>query len=153
MDDDLLNMDEHNLDEMWLNQPRLYHKYAKKLANAKQHLEEEKAELELCKAELDRDIRSEPGQFNLEKITENVVSSTIIIQDKYQQRQAEVIDLKHQVDILQAAVTTLDHRKRALENLVSLHGQDYFSSPRAKDPTSKEAITELEKQSVRRKRS
>ena len=153
MADDFLDMDVNQLDEMWLEQPRLYHKYAKKLANTRQQLEEEKAELELIKAEFDRDIRSNPGEFSLEKITETVVSNTIIIQEKYQSQLAQVGDLKHQVDIIQAVVTTLDHRKRALENLVSLHGQDYFSSPRAKDNLSREAIEELEKTAVRKRRN
>tara|TARA_R110002020_G_scaffold12409_5_gene45483 strand:+ start:3874 stop:4326 length:453 start_codon:yes stop_codon:yes gene_type:complete len=150
MANEFLDMDPNCLDEMWLEQPRLYHKYAKKLATAKQKLEEDKAELELCKAELDRDIRSNPSEFSLEKITENVVANTIITQEKFRALQAQMLDTKHQVDVLGVAVTTLDHRKRALENLVSLHGQDYFSSPRAKD---NEAIQELEKAAVRKRRN
>jgi len=153
MPNDFLEMDLNCLDEMWLEQPRLYHRYAKKLATAKQKLEEDKAELELCKAELDRDIRSNPANFNLEKITENVVSNTIITQERYRSLQAQLLDTKHEVDVLQAAVTTLDHRKRALENLVSLHGQDYFSTPRPKDNTSKEAIEEIEKTAIRKRRN
>ena len=153
MPNDFLEMDLNCLDEMWLEQPRLYHRYAKKLATAKQKLEEDKAELELCKAELDRDIRSNPANFNLEKITENVVSNTIITQERYRSLQAQLLDTKHEVDVLQAAVTTLDHRKRALENLVSLHGQDYFSTPRPKDNTSKEAIEETEKTAIRKRRN
>ena len=150
MANDFLDMDPNCMDEIWLEQPRLYHKYAKKLATAKQKLEEDKAELELCKAELDRDIRSNPSEFNLEKITENVVSNTIITQEKYRALQAQMLDTKHQVDVLQVAVTTLDHRKRALENLVNLHGQDYFSAPRAKDNG---AIQELEKAAIRKRRN
>ena len=150
MANDFLDMDLNCLDEMWLEQPRLYHKYAKKLATAKQKFEEDKAELELCKAELDRDIRSNPSEFSLEKITENVVSNTIITQEKYRALQAQMLDTKHQVDVLGVAVTTLDHRKRALENLVSLHGQDYFSAPRAKDNG---AIQELEKAAIRKRRN
>ena len=153
MPNDFLEMDLNCLDEMWLEQPRLYHRYAKKLATAKQKLEEDKAELELCKAELDRDIRSNPANFNLEKITENVVSNTIITQERYRSLQAQLLDTKHEVDVLQAAVTTLDHRKRALQNLVTLHGQDYFSTPRPKDNTSKEAIEEIEKTAIRKRRN
>ena len=36
---EFLELDSDRLDEQWLEQPRLYHKYARKLANAKQTLE------------------------------------------------------------------------------------------------------------------
>ena len=152
MADDFLELDINRLDEMWLEQPQLYHKYAKKLANAKQRLEEEKAEMDVIKSELDRDIRKIPENFGLEKITETVVANTIIRQDKFMTAQERVIDLKHEVDIYQAAVNTLEHRKRALENLVTLFCHDYYSNPRAKDVDSHKAIEEIEKTSIRRSR-
>jgi hypothetical protein len=153
MTDDFLNLDQNQLDEQWLEQPRLYHKYARRLANAKQSLEEAKAELELCRAELDREIRLNPEAFGLAKLTENIVSNTITIQERYKETQASLIEVKHKVDIYQATVTTLEHRKRALESLVTLHGQDYFSSPRAKNENAQEVMNEIEKQNVRRKRT
>ena len=104
------------------------------------------------KAELSSEIRNNPNEFGIAKITETVVASTILTQDEFKSVQAELFDQKHQVDLLQAVVTSLDHRKRALESLVSLHGQDYFSSPRA-DTRSQETIDEIQKKSVRRKAS
>jgi hypothetical protein len=72
------------------------------------------------------------------------------MQDQFKSSQAELFDQKHQVDLLQAVVTSLDHRKRALESLVSLHGQDYFSSPRA-DSSNQETIDKIQQNAVRRK--
>jgi hypothetical protein len=148
---EFLELDSDRLDEQWLEQPRLYHKYARKLANAKQTLEECKARLELVKAELGREIRLNPLGFGLEKITEAVVANTIIIQQGYKDAQEEYIAGKHRVDVVQAVVTTLDHRKRALEGLVTLHGQDYFSTPRAKDQNSRDLIDRVESDAVRKK--
>jgi len=148
---EFLELDSDRLDEQWLEQPRLYHKYARKLANAKQTLEECKARLELVKAELGREIRLNPLGFGLEKITEAVVANTIIIQQGYKDAQEEYIAGKHRVDVVQAVVTTLDHRKRALESLVTLHGQDYFSTPRAKDQNSRDLIDRVESDAVRKK--
>ena len=134
-----------------MEQPRLYHKYARKLANAKQTLEECKARLELVNAELDREIRLNPLGFGLEKITETVVANTIIVQQGYKEAQEEYIAGKHRVDEVQAVVTTLDHRKRALESLVTLHGQDYYSTPRFKDADARDIIDRVESDAVRKK--
>tara|TARA_R110000824_G_scaffold89967_1_gene220153 strand:+ start:742 stop:1227 length:486 start_codon:yes stop_codon:yes gene_type:complete len=148
----ILEINEFELDKEWIQQPSTYHKYATKLAEAKHRLEESKAQTELVKAELSSEIRNNPNEFGIAKITETVVASTILTQDEFKSVQAELFDQKHQVDLLQAVVTSLDHRKRALESLVSLHGQDYFSSPRA-DTRSQETIDEIQKKSVRRKAS
>lgn len=146
----ILEINEFELDKEWIKQPATYHKYATKLAEAKYRLEEAKAQTELVKAELSSEIRNNPNEYGLAKITESVVASTILTQDEFKSVHAELLDQKHQVDLLQAVVTSLDHRKRALESLVSLHGQDYFSSPRA-DTRSQETIDEIQKKSVRRK--
>jgi hypothetical protein len=47
-------------------------------------------------------------------------------------------------------VAALDHRKKALENLVYLHGQSYFSAPTA-PRGMKDRMDEVEKASVRGK--
>jgi hypothetical protein len=59
--------------------------------------------------------------------------------------------LRHKASVLKVAVTALDQRKKALEKLVDLHGQDYFSTPRAKGE-NREKMEELET-SLRRKRT
>lgn len=149
-DTNILEINEFELDKEWIKQPATYHKFATKLAEAKYRLEEAKAKTELVKAELSSEIRIDPDLFGITKVTESVVASTILLQDQFKSTQAELFNQKHQVDLLQAVVTSLDHRKRALESLVSLHGQDYFSSPRA-DSKNQETIDTIQKTSVRRK--
>jgi len=122
-------VDKEALDTEWEGQPDRFHGYAVQLADAKLAHEQAKNLLEVTRAELDRDIRSEPDQFEVEKITEEVVKNTILLQKKYRKQQDVVNAAKHTVDVLQAAVTSLDHRKKALENLAYLHGQQYYSTP------------------------
>jgi hypothetical protein len=57
---------------------------------------------------------------------------------------------KDRVNKVEAVVTALDHRKKALENLVYLHGQSYFSAPTA-PRGMKDRMDEVEKASVRGK--
>ena len=80
-----------------------------------------------------------------------MVANTIIIQQGYKEAQQEYIAGKHSVDVVQAVVTTLDHRKRALESLVTLHGQDYYSTPRVKDADARDIIDRVESDAVRKK--
>ena len=48
---DFFKLDKNALDEEWINQPGLYFTYAKKLADAKESLEINKANYELAMAE------------------------------------------------------------------------------------------------------
>lgn len=143
-------IDEHRLDSEWVRQPAVYYRYAVKLADARTAYEQAKAARDVTVAELDREIRTHPEVYGVAKITEGVVEKTVLLQPEYQKAIAEVIDAKHQMDMLQAAVDTLEHRKRALENLVSLHGQNYFSTPRAPHGTEEE-MDEAVKRHTRKK--
>lgn len=125
--------DRDNLDDEWVRQPELYHSYAVQLADARKVQDERKNKLEVIQAELDSEIRQNPEEFGLEsRVTEGSIKATIIQHSRYTKALQRLLDAKHSVDILQAAVVALDHKKKALENLVYLHGQDYFSSPKAR---------------------
>ncbi len=102
------------------------------------------------RAELEDAIRKSPPDFDLEKVTEPSIASCIIRQSEYQSAVKAVNKAKHRVAILKAAVTALDHRKKALEGMVQLQGQNYFSEPRVKGST-RETMDEITKQSVRQK--
>lgn len=130
---DFFEIDPNRLDEEWLWHPKLYHEHAIKLADARKEYEQKKAELEVLTAEIDREIRLTPSGFGLEKITETVVANTVIIQPSYRKLQKEVIEAKHNVAIAEAAVSTMEHKKKALENIVQLRGMDYFSEPKLRD--------------------
>jgi len=149
---DFFDIDENRLDEEWIGQPKIFFKYAAELADARRRLEEAKAELDVVKAGIDKSIRDDPTTYNLpEKITETLISNTILQQPEYQDGLKSCRIRKHKVDILQAAVSALDHRKSALERLVSLHGQNYFAPPKAADNISKEVVDDIEKGAARLK--
>jgi hypothetical protein len=58
-----------------------------------------------------------------------VVTSTILTQDKYKEATEEFLQAKYEAKIASGASRAVDHRKSALENLVKLHGQQYFAGP------------------------
>ena len=132
MADGFFRIDQNRLDAEWLKQPQLYYEYAVILADAKEALGRARAKREVVVAEIDKDVRLRPEKYGVEKITEGVVEKTVILQERYQVANKGVIGAKHDVDIAQAAVDTLDHRKRALQDLVQLRMANYFSEPRMK---------------------
>ena len=146
----IFDVDKNRLDDEWIDQPRRYFNWAVQLEDARDSLEEAKAEFDVVKSEVDLAIRTNPDDYDLPKVTDKSVAAALITQPEYKEAQQAVFDAKYRVGVIQAAVTALDHRKRALEKLVDLHGQKYFASPRASE-NSREAMEEVEKGSLRRR--
>ena len=145
-----LEIDQNRLDEEWNDQPILYARYATRAADARKAHDEAKSRLEVVKAELDREIRKNPKSYGIEKITETQVTSTILLQAKYQEFSQEVIDKHHEMDVINAFVNALDQRRSALGKMVDLFLADYFSKPNASGD-AREYTREVEKKSARGK--
>jgi hypothetical protein len=142
-----------NLNELeveWTEQPKLYFKWARKLAVARQTFDEKKAALELAVADLDASIRANPDKYELgEKVTEASIKNAILAQEEYTDAVAAVNDARYDVNVLEAGVQALEHRKRALEKCVDLLAMEYFSVPRAKGENGRAAKRKLEQGSAR----
>lgn len=149
-DESFLAIDEYNLEKEWVNQPALYQKYAEKLAKARLRLDEATAALEVITAETDKAVRMAPESYGIDKVTEGSVKATVLMQEDYQEAVKEVNQCKYQVGIMQAAVTALDHRKKALESLVQLHLSSYYAEPKAKG-FDREAMEEATKANIRKR--
>lgn len=149
----LSEIDLGELDRHWLEQTPLYQKYASKMAKAKLRLAEAKAEHELLEATMKKRIRTNPSRFGLQKATEASVVEALIVNRKYQASLETLRKAKYVVDLLEGILTTLEHRKRTLESLVTLHGQSYFAKPSAKSEDQSAILSDLEtsrKKKVRR---
>lgn len=141
------SIDEQGLDVEWLKQPSLMSKYGKHAAQAKLDMDHAKEDLDVVKAQLDRNIRAFPDIYGLDKLTESIVSNTIIIQPEYKDTNDQYLNAKYEYDMAMAAVRAIDQKKTALENLVRLHGQQYFAGPSVPRDLSKEwEKTESQKQ-------
>src|SRR6185369_66865 len=86
------------------------------------------------------DIRERPSHYGIMKVTIDAVEAVITEEETYQQAKQDLIASEYKVDMLEAAVKALDHRKKALENLVYLHGQSYFAEPRDRSGSMDEAV-------------
>jgi hypothetical protein len=133
-----ITIDESALDVEWLSQPKLMMGYGIHAAEKRREMDIAKEQLDVCKAELDRSIRENPEEFGISKITETVVSNTILTQEKYKIAAEFYIKAKYETDMSLAAVRAIDQKKQALENLVKLHGQQYFAGPKVPRDLSQE---------------
>lgn len=141
-----LHFDKNNLDMEWEKQPRLYYQFALLLADARKEHAEAKAELDVVTAELADAIRKDPWKYmSLEKATVDAVKEAVLMQDDHKIATRALISSKHKVDIHEAAVWALDHRKKALENEVQLFLSNYFSRPKMKGGESLETMKETRK--------
>ena len=133
-----LRIDDSALDIEWLEQPGLMFKYARHAADMRAEMDGEKEIVEYTRAELSKEIRENPGDFGIEKITESVVTGAITTDSKFIAANNKYINSKFEYEVAQGAVRAFDQRKTALENLVKLNGQAYFAGPSVPRDLSKE---------------
>ena len=131
-DEDFFEIDIYQLDQEWVKQPKNYYYYASEMVIARKNWEECKASKDLVEAELSKSIRSTPSEYGIEKVTEGSITTAIISDEKYQDEITSVINAKNKVDTIQAILDALEHKKKALENIVQLQLANYFAQPRIK---------------------
>ncbi len=164
---DFFDIDTNKLDEEWVNQPRKYFKYSELLTDAKEVVERCKARLEVAgdelkttKAKLSLRIRKKPKKYfgDNSKPTEAAIDNRIRVHSLFAKAKAKIYKLTEdlitantKVSTYYSAVHTLDHRKAALERLVSLFGQNYFSTPKA-DKFSEEEVEDYENEYKKKRR-
>lgn len=122
-------IDEDALDMECLEQAALMAKYSRLLAEAQQERDLAKEALELSKAEIDKKIRKSPEKYGIEKITESVITNTILLDGYFQDMSSTYHDANFEFNVLKGVVSAIEQRKSMLEGLVKLHGQNYFAGP------------------------
>jgi predicted nucleic acid-binding Zn-ribbon protein len=124
-----LQIDPDALDLEWVNQPARFMFYAQQSAHAKDVRDRAKEKLEVVKAQVDGELRAGFAAGE-KKPTEAAIASMVLQSKEYQDANEEFMQAKLEADLLQAAVSAMDQRKSALENLVRLHSQQYFAGPK-----------------------
>ena len=125
-------IDIHSLDMEWLRQADTFAKYAEQLAEAEAVIKRKNEKLKLLAAELTEQINKSVEAYLGEGVKATVanVEAYILRYPEYKLLKEELIDLEFEKDILLVAVQAMRMKCTALENLVRLHGQSYFGSPK-----------------------
>jgi len=127
---EFVHINPNELDIEWVGQPKKYMVIAEKTVDARAETDALKLRLEELQSKIDSAIRANPAKYGLDKITEGGVLSAIKRHPKFLAVSKELLVAKKKLGLCEQVLSALDHRKKALENLVYLHGQSYFSKPR-----------------------
>ena len=131
-----LQIDIYNLEKEWMEQPIKFMDYAELSAQAKLECDRSKEAMEVIGAKISNVLRG-PGDTG-KKLTESAISDRVSVDDDYRNAVEKYNKAKFNQQILSAAVAAFEQRKSALENLVKLHGQSYYSQP-----TNNEAVDKI----------
>jgi hypothetical protein len=116
-----------HLEDDWETHSELALEWHMKLATAIFLRDTEKEKLVSREAEKSFDIRNDPKNYGIEKITEGAIDTLLKTDRTLQDLRISVINIDYQVNLLKGVTTAFEHRKKALEEEVSLYIAGYFS--------------------------
>lgn len=122
-------IDPAELDIAALMQAELFGTYAMAAVEARAAVDLAKAQLDAVEARLSLECRSNPSEFGLEKATESAVSQAVTCHSEYVEARDAMYDAKNKSAAADAMTSTIEMKKRMIEVLTTLHGQQYFAGP------------------------
>lgn len=149
--EEILTPDKNSLDKEWIRQPEYMLHYLDEMAASRIKMDAAKENIDEIKASVDSDIRKNPRDYGLEKLTETVIANTLLLQDTVKKAQKQYLEAKEEYYKYSNIVQALEHRKAALENLVKLFGLGYYAQP--SDVAMNDEVTKQKaKENVTKKR-
>lgn len=126
---DDVRINKYKLDEECEKHSSSYYYWAEKNAEAKKVLSQSQDLLKYTLAEVEMGIRKTWDDTKDGKQTEPAIKAKLETTPKIKTIKEQIIENEHQVNILSAAVSAMEHRKSELNNLVSLHLGGYYATP------------------------
>lgn len=145
-----LIIDEYELIKEWLNQAKLFNDYAQIKSDVDYALSKAKENLDVVSAEIRLDIVKDPEIYGIKKYTEKILDALIFNEEDYKEQKNIVMAKTYERDMASNAVKAIEMRKSALENIVKLHGQNYFATP-SEAGISGQVISEMKDEDVKSK--
>ena len=108
----------------WSQQPDLAHSYGVELAEARKAVDIAEKAMDVEKA------KAYKRAVEVVKSPVDAVKAEAALDEKYLKRLDDYNTAKYQLGLVQAAYESIgNQKKRALENLVTLYGQQYYAAP------------------------
>lgn len=124
-------IDPEALDVESVRHADLYFKWAERSVEAQIELEFLALDLDVLKGRLQMECREYPDRFNVKNITETAIKSAVESCPPYVDAFKKYLAAKGEKLMLEKAETAMEVRKRMLDNLIKLFGQEYFAGPAA----------------------
>jgi len=125
-----IRIDENNLEQEWVEQAEKYLHYASAHAEAIFNRDKAKSLLDLTYARLYSMLKKEHTKYFDVRPTEAALKEKILTMKEYMKVEHAHITANRVVNDMLAAKNAFEHRKKALENLVSLKVTGIYSEPR-----------------------
>lgn len=141
-----LRIDLEALDETCLTQSEIFWKWSERARMARSWMERREQALEIVKAEVEGKIRKNPSKYGVEPgprggVTEGAISNAISLNKVVRKATLRYLNARNDSQMFTNAVSALDYKKRSLEGLITLHGQQYFAGP--KEPRNLKKVMRL----------
>jgi hypothetical protein len=120
------DIDIYSLEEEWRKQSGIYKVWSGHLADAKKLVSKIDELKDIRKALVDRDVRRQPSRYNLDKATNEAITSITVLDTKYKELSEYLIEAKYLQDVLFGVIISLEHRRDGLSNEVKLHLSNYY---------------------------
>lgn len=122
-------LDPAELDVAALEQADLYGKWAERAAEAKGASEDVDLAFDIIVAKLEQQVRADPAIFGIEKESESAFKSVVKTLPEYEKAGRACNAAKTEAALTAAAERAMAQRKGMIEELIRLHGQQYFAGP------------------------
>jgi hypothetical protein len=124
-------IDYDDLDTEWVEQADLARRYAKHLSHLRSKVRKLEEEKKTIRSEIIDAINRNPEEFTGKtKPNSADIEAAYRRQKKYKEKMNEVLDAQEELDYAELAYQEIAWtKKKALEQLVTLHGQQYFAGP------------------------
>lgn len=122
-----LPIDQFALEKECREQPIFYQEVGEIYAEVRKEAKKVKSNFGHVKAELERNIRSEPAKYGISKITESAIQAAIVLQTEYANAETELFDAEEVADNLSVLLESAAQRKSMLRELVSLFVRSYYA--------------------------
>lgn len=127
-----MRIDETALDVEWLNQPRIAMQYCRNFAYLTKVVSRVEEKVKTKRSELINKVNENPVHYcNKPKPNAGDIEAYYRTHPDYKDLKEELINATYEKDMAENAKNEISFtRKKALEYLVILHGQQYFAGPK-----------------------
>jgi len=139
--EDDMSIDETALDIEWLEQASLAMKYGRHYAKCRRTLTLAEEKIKVIRAELIQEANVDPDKCcNKDKPNAADIEAYYRNHQRHKDAKKEWVEAQFELNMAEVAKNEVSFtRKAALENLVTLHGQQYFAGPKIPRELSEEA--------------
>lgn len=144
-------IDESALDVEWLNQPSLAIKYGRNWAECYRTFQQAEENVKLIRSELIKEVLTDPDEYLGDGIkpTAPAIEAYYRTHKKHKKAKEKWVTAQYELNMADIAKKEIAiSRKLALQNLVELHGQNYFAGPNIPRELSYERTKEKHQKKV-----